>query len=221
MLQYILLFLEGIITFISPCLLPMLPVYLSYFASGQADRKKTIVNAAGFVLGFSIVFTVLGAFAGSIGKLLTEYQTLLNIICGLAVIILGLNFLGIISIGFINRAGSRTAKTTEPGLFSSVFFGMIFSVSWTPCVSAFLGSALMKASANGSAAEGAVMLTVFSLGLGLPLIISALLIDRLKSTFDFIKRNYRAVNIISGSLLIITGFLMITGLMSRIMLLFA
>ena len=221
MLQYILLFLEGIITFISPCLLPMLPVYISYFASGQADKKNTLINAAGFVIGFSFVFAALGAFAGSIGRLLTEHQSLLNIICGLAVVIFGLNFLGVISIGFINRAGSRTAKIKEPGLLSSVLFGMIFSVSWTPCVSAFLGSALMKASSSGSAAEGAVMLTVFSLGLGLPLIISALLIDRLKSTFDFIKRNFRAVNIISGSLLIITGFLMMTGSMSRIMLLFA
>ncbi|MEG1448382.1 MAG: cytochrome c biogenesis protein CcdA, partial [Oscillospiraceae bacterium] len=97
--------------------------------------------------------------------------------------------------------------------FSSMVFGIIFSIGWTPCVGAFLGSALMLASAQGSVSKGILMLVFYSLGLGIPFVASAVLIDRLKSTFDFVKRNYKIINIICGSILIIVGILMMTGLM--------
>jgi len=104
-------------------------------------------------------------------------------------------------------------KTTSTGFFSSVLFGVIFSIGWTPCVGAFLGSALMLAASSGESLKGILMLFSFSLGLGIPFVASAVLIDRLKSTFDFIKRNYRIINLISGGLLVIVGILMATGLM--------
>lgn len=212
-MQYILLFLEGVITFISPCLLPMLPVYLSYFASGGTDKKETLKNSAGFVLGFTIVFIAMGAFMGTIGKLMREYTTILNVVTGLIVIVFGLNFMGFLKIGFLNRTGHKDANVRNLGFFSSVLFGIVFSIGWTPCVGAFLGSALLIASQGGSVIRGIAMLLVFSMGLGIPFIASAFLIDRLKSAFDFIKRNYRVINLVSGGFLVVVGLLMATGYM--------
>ena len=216
-MQYVLVFLEGIITFVSPCLLPLLPVYLSFFAAGKTDKKRTLVNALGFVLGFSIVFILLGAFAGTIGRFFLEYTTAVNIITGLIVIIFGLNFLGVLRIGLLNRTSRKESPEKDLTLLSSIVFGIVFSIGWTPCVGAFLGSALMMASQQGSTIEGILMLLVYSAGLGIPFVLSAVLIDRLKGAFDVIKKNYRIVNIVSGCLLILIGFLMATGLMGRVL----
>ena len=214
-MQYLLLFLEGIITFISPCLLPMLPLYVLYFAAGESDKRRTLINAFGFVTGFTVVFVILGALAGTVGKWLNEYTVAVNIVTGLIVVILGLNFIGVINIRFLNGKSNVTANTKNLKFFSSVLFGIVFSIGWTPCVSAFLGSALMMASRQGGALTGILTLLIYSLGLGIPFIISAVLIDRLKNAFAFIKRNYKVINIVSGSLLILVGILMATGLMGR------
>lgn len=216
-MQYFISFLEGIITFISPCLLPMLPIYISYFAgSGERSSKKTLKCAIGFVIGFTVVFVAMGALAGSIGSLLKKYQQIVNVISGLVVIFFGLNFLGIIRIN-IFRGMRGTVNTDRLGFFSSALFGVIFSLSWTPCVGAFLGSALMLASQQGHVVMGMVMLLCYSAGLGIPFIVSALLIDRMKSTFAFIKSNYRIINVICGILLIVIGMIMATGLMNRLL----
>lgn len=210
-MQYLISFLEGIITFISPCLLPMLPIYISYFAGGgERTTAKTLKGAVGFVTGFTIVFVMLGALAGTVGSFLREYQTTVNIISGLIVIIFGLNFLGVFKLN-IFKGNQRSVKTDNMGFFSAMLFGIIFSVGWTPCVGAFLGSALMLASQQGHIAEGMLMLLSYSLGLGIPFILSAVLIDYLKSAFNWIKRNYKIINLISGSLLVIIGIMMATG----------
>ena len=218
-MQYILLFLEGIITFISPCILPLIPVYVSFFAAGKVDKRRALVNALGFVMGFTLVFVMLGALAAQMGGLLIRYATVVNLVTGLIVIVLGLNFLDIFKIGFLNRGGGQIAQTEDLKFFSSVLFGIVFSVGWTPCVGAFLGSALMLASQQGRAAEGVIMLLVYSLGLGIPFVASAVLIDGLKDAFDFIKKNYRVINMISGGVLIVMGVLMATGVMGRYLLL--
>ena len=211
-MQYLISFLEGIITFISPCLLPMLPIYISYFAGGgERSEKKTLMGALGFVLGFTVVFVAMGALAGTLGSFLRKYQTWVNIIGGLIVIVFGLNYLGVLKLNLFRGFGGRTPG--EMGFFSAVLFGIVFSVGWTPCVGAFLGSALMLASQQGHVLEGMGMLLAYSLGLGVPFLVSAVLIDRLKSAFDWIKRNYKIVNILCGSLLILVGILMATGLM--------
>ena len=217
-MQFLILFLEGIITFISPCLLPLLPLYVSYFTAGEADKRRTLINALGFASGFTLVFVTLGAFAGTLGGLLVEHAPVVNVVTGLVVVILGLNFIGLVNIGFLNRAVHRKANVKNLTFFSSASFGIVFSIGWTPCVSAFLGSALMKASMQGGTLNGILMLLVYSLGLGIPFVASAVLIDRLKDAFDFIKRNYKTVNCISGALLIVMGVLMATGLMGRILL---
>ena len=217
-MQYALLFLEGIITFISPCLLPMLPIYISYFAGGDSG-KKPLANAIGFVAGFTIVFVALGAFAGILGGFLLEYRTAVNIVSGLLIVFFGLNYLGLLPNLQIFNGLLRPSinMKVKPATFPSSFlFGMVFSVAWTPCVSAFLGAALLRASQQGTAAEGMLMLLVFSMGMGLPFIACAVLIDSLKGAFDFIKKNYRIINILSGGLLIVVGILMMTGQFGRL-----
>lgn len=214
-MQYVISFLEGVVTFISPCLLPMLPIYISYFAGGgERSVKKTLSGALGFVTGFTIVFVALGALAGTLGGLLKEYQTAVNIVSGLIVIFFGLNFLGVFKLNLF-KGSNHKVNTKNMGFFSAMLFGIIFSVSWTPCVGAFLGSALMLASQQGHVGEGVVMLLVYSLGLGIPFVLSAVLIDYLKSAFNWIKKHYKVINIICGVLLILVGILMATGLIGR------
>ena len=216
-MQYMVAFLEGIITFISPCLLPMLPIYLSYFAGGgERSTKNTLRGAFGFVGGFTIVFVLLGALAGTVGSFLKVHQTAVNIVSGLIVVFLGLNFLGVFQINLF-RGTSRSIGTSNMGFFSALIFGIAFSLGWTPCVGAFLGSALMLASQQGHVMEGMGMLFVYSLGLGIPFILSAVLIDYLKSAFDWIKRHYDKINKVSGFFLILVGILMATGMMGKLL----
>lgn len=216
-MQYFISFLEGIITFISPCLLPMLPIYISYFAGGDTkNTKKTLTGAFGFVLGFTVVFISLGALASTIGSFLKEYQTAINIISGLIVILFGLNYLGIFKLN-IFQGNRKNFDTSNLNFFSSILFGIIFSIGWTPCVGAFLGSALMMASVQGKILTGILMLLSYSLGLGLPFILSAVLIQKLKTTFDFIKKNYATINTISGIFLILVGILMATGTLGKLL----
>lgn len=214
-MQYIISFLEGIITFISPCLLPMLPIYISYFAGGgERTTRKTLKGAGGFVLGFTVLFVAMGALAGTVGSFLTRYQTVVNLVSGLVVIFFGLNFLGVFKL-YLFKGMKRNFDTSDLNFFSAFVFGVIFSMGWTPCVGAFLGSALMLASQQGHVAEGMLMLLCYSLGLGVPFMLSAILIDKLKSAFDFIKRNYKVINMVSGCLLIVIGILMATGMLGR------
>ncbi len=213
-MQYLISFLEGIITFVSPCLLPMLPVYISYFAGGgEKATGRVVKNALGFITGFTAVFIMMGALAGTFGRFLGEYRLAVNIVTGVIVIIFGLNFLGVFRLNIFK--GINFSKTNGMGFFSSVLFGLVFSVGWTPCVGAFLGSALLLAANRGSMAEGIVMLLCYSLGLGIPFFVSAILIDKLKSAFVWIKRHYGLINTVSGVLLVLVGVLMATGLFGK------
>lgn len=218
-MQYVISFLEGIITFLSPCLLPMLPIYISYFAGGQQSTKKTLSNACGFILGFTLVFTAMGALAGTVGSFLTKHQTAVNVISGLVVILFGLNYLEVFKWNLF-KGSRRTVDKKDLGFFSSCLFGIVFSVGWTPCVGAFLGSALILAGQQGHVLEGTMMLLVYSMGLGIPFFLSAVLIDRLKDTFRFIKTHYGIINRVCGIFLILVGVLMATGLLNRLLYLF-
>lgn len=215
-MQYLISLLEGVITFLSPCLLPMLPVYISYFAGGQAGSKKTVTNALGFILGFTLVFTAMGALAGTLGSFLRRYQTAVNIVSGGVVILFGLHYLGVFKWSLF-RGSSANVDTQNLGFLSSVLFGAVFSIGWTPCVGVFLGSALMLASQQGHVLEGTLMLLVYSMGLGIPFFLSALLIDKLKGAFAFVKRNYTVINRICGVFLILVGIVMATGMMNRLL----
>ena len=197
----------------------MLPIYISYIA-GQSNREddcknpKMIFKVIAFVLGFTVVFTLLGVFSGTLGKLLSEYQTAVNIVCGAIVILFGLSYLEVFRIPFF-RGMNKGYKVT--GIASAFIFGAIYSISLTPCVGAFLGSALMLASSTGGALKGATLLLTYSLGLGIPFLFSAVLLDKLSGAFTFIKKHYKVINLISGILLIIVGLTMAFGLLHSLL----
>lgn len=176
---------------------------------------QTLFHACGFVLGFTVIFVLMGAFAGTLGKLIKQYSTIINLIMGILVILFGLNFMEIVKLPFLNKNRHLAFRTAQIGFFRSVLFGIIFSIGWTPCVSAFLGSALMLAASQGESIKGILMLLCFSLGLGIPFLASAVLIDKLKNSFAFIKQHYRIINRISGGFLVIIGLLMATGQIGR------
>ena len=216
-MQYLISFLEGVIPFISPCLLPMLPIYISYFAGGgERTTGRTLKCASGFVLGFTLVFVAMGALAGTVGSFLQRYQMMVNLVCGAIVILFGLNFLGVVKWNLFG--GSKIQTNTANMTFgSALVFGVVFSIGWTPCVGVFLGSALVLASQQGSALVGIGMLLCYSAGLGIPFLISAVLIDQLKNAIGWIKRNYTVINRVCGVLLIAVGVLMATGLLNRLL----
>ena len=217
-MDYIITFLEGIVSFISPCMLPMLPVYISYFAGQSKDETgkspKMIFKVIAFVVGFTVVFTALGLFSGPLGKLLSKYQTIVNIVSGIIVILFGLSYLGVFRIPFF-KGMNKGYKIT--GIASAFLFGAIYSISLTPCVGAFLGSALMLASSAGGALKGATLLLTYSLGLGIPFIFSAVLLEKLSGAFTFIKKHYKIINLVSGIALIVIGILMAFGLLNLIL----
>lgn len=216
-MQYLISFLEGIITFISPCLLPMLPIYISYFAGGgERDVRKTVKCAFGFILGFTLVFMAMGALAGTFGSFLMRYQTAVNLVCGLIVILFGLYYLGILKMNLF-RGRKRSVDTSNLNFLSSLVFGVIFSIGWTPCVGAFLGSALLMASTQGQVMTGILMLLAYSMGLGIPFLISAVLIDQLKGAFNWIKMHYGVINSVCGGFLILVGVMMATGTLGRLL----
>ena len=213
-MQYAITFLEGIISFISPCMLPMLPIYISYFAGGSDNKHRILIRAICFVLGFTVTFSLLGLFAGTLGSFLTKYQTAVNIITGSIVIIFGLSYLEVINLPFFK--GMQSGKKIDSA-FSAFLFGMIYSISLTPCVGAFLGSALMLASTSSTAMTGLLLLITYSLGLGIPFVLSAVLIDKLNTAFEFIKKHYKVINLVCGMFLIAVGFMMAFGLLGKLL----
>lgn len=204
-MEYLITFIEGLASFISPCILPVIPIYISYFATESKNTKKSLINSLGFVSGFSIIFILLGIFAGTFGKLVHTYSSLINIILGIFLLIIGLNYIGIIKINFLNKAKGIKQNDRDLTFITSLIFGMIFSLSWTPCVGAFLSSALILASTTGSILKGAFLLFLYSLGLAIPFIITTLFLEKIKKTFDFIKKNYKLINTLAGSILILSG----------------
>lgn len=209
-MQYLITFLEGIISFISPCMLPMLPVYVSYFAGGTEKKEHVLKRAVCFVLGFSVVFCLLGVFAGTLSGFFLKYRTAVNIVTGAIVIVFGLSYLEIINLSFF-KGVQKIGKLN--GAFSAFVFGMVYSVSLTPCVGAFLGSALMLASGSGTALQGFLLLLTYSLGLGVPFVLSAVLLDQLSVAFNFIKKHYGVINKVCGIFLIVVGLSMMFGLL--------
>lgn len=211
-------FIEGLLTFISPCILPMLPVYFLYLAGTSIEEKATspsikrklITNSIGFVIGFTVVFVLLGATVTSLGHFLISHKDLLRKISGIVMVLFGLNFLGILRIKFLSIEKRIDFKFNQLGFLSSIVFGIVFGFGWTPCLGAFLGSALVLAGNSKTIFEGILLLLVYSLGLGIPFILSSIVIDHLKEAFKQIQKHSRLINMISGILLILAGVLVFT-----------
>lgn len=219
-MEYAITFLEGVITFVSPCLLPLLPVYVAYFAGDAGTRlpsarrlKRTLVNALGFVAGFTLLFTLMGAFAGTVGAFFVQHQDALNLVCGGIVVLLGLNYLGVLRLPLLQRTLRPRHSIIPRSFASSALFGLVFAVGWTPCVGAFLGSALSLAASAAEAGQGVALLFSYSLGLGVPFVVSAVLVDQLEGAFRWVKRHYRIIDRACGALLVLVGVLMATGLL--------
>lgn len=209
-MDYIFTFLEGIASFISPCMLPMIPIYVSYFIGEEEENsKKKIINSIGFVLGFTIIFLLLSIFASKLGNLLINGIKYIKIIFGILIILLGANYMGILKIGILNKTKGINLKNKEFNFFKAILFGILFSISWTPCIGTFLSSALLLVASNQDVLKGIVLMLLYSIGLGIPFIISAILIDNLKTMFNFIKKHYNIIKIISGIILIIMGIYII------------
>lgn len=210
-MNYLFTFLEGIASFISPCILPVIPIYISYFigTSENKNTSKTIINAIGFVLGFTISFVILSVFASVLGGLISSNIKYIKILLGMIVIILGLNYMDIFSIKALNKTKGITRISKNTNLLKTLLFGMLFAITWTPCVGTFLSSALFLIAKEQDVLKGIILILVYSAGIGVPFIISAIFIDKLKSTFDFIKKHYDVIKKISGIILILMGLYII------------
>lgn len=223
-IQYLLSIATAGMTFISPCVLPMLPVFVSYFSAGQSSKRRTLINALGFALGLVVVLLAYGAVFSAIGiglgGLKIGYRWIINLVIGLIVIVLGLSFIGLIKIPFLNNTTNIKVKTDKLKFFSALVFGMVYALSFGACAVAFssfnLLTAVGDAIETGNILKGIMLQLTFSLTLGLLFVLSAMLIDFLKGFFSFIKRHYDIVNLISGLILIILGMLMATGVMDKI-----
>jgi cytochrome c-type biogenesis protein len=215
---YIIGFIEGILTFISPCILPLIPVYFVFLAGegseynteARSKSKSLILNSIGFVAGFTIVFVALGAAATTLGHFLNQNINFFRKLGGIVMIIFGLNFMGIVKINFLNKEKRFHYRFKEIRFINSIIFGIAFAFGWTPCVGAFLGSALIIASNSDTIGQGILLLFIYSAGLGLPFILSSIVLNKAKTAFSFIQKHNRIINIVSGTVLIITGVLIYT-----------
>ena len=209
-MEYLLTFVEGFASFISPCLLPMIPIYISYFIGEEEDdKKRAITNSIGFVLGFTIVFLALSIFASTLGHLVSGYMKYIKIAFGIIIMLLGLNYMELFKLPFLNNSKGINLKIKNFNFFKAILFGIIFSVSWTPCIGTFLSSALMLIAKEQDIIKGILLMLVYSVGMGIPFIISAALIEKLKEVFNFIKKNYKKIKFVSGLILIGMGIYML------------
>ncbi len=216
-LYFITVFLEGLASFLSPCVLPLIPVYLTYLTGqsvkdiqNDSSKGQLILNSIGFVLGFSIVFIGLGAGATSIGQFLRSYQFIIGRVSSILIIIFGLFHADFIDIPLLNREGRRRPKkSSAPSFFASLLLGMGFSFGWTPCIGPILTSVLLMASSAETVSTGMALLGVYSLGLGIPFIVMALLMGTMWDRFKKLYEHMNLIKRISGILLMAIGVLML------------
>lgn len=182
-------------------------------AMKSGGSRRMLINSIGFVTGFTIVFLLLGMTVTSLGHFLQSNRNLLEKASGLIMIVFGLNFAGILKIGFLNTERRFSAKTENLKFLSSVLFGMAFGLGWTPCLGAFLGSALLLAGNSKTILQGALLLLVYSLGLGIPFILSSIVFEKMKDAFKWLQKNGRVISILSGTLLVVCGIMVFTGVL--------
>lgn len=217
---FITTFVEGMASFLSPCIVPMLPVFVLYFSGGtnpneKPSTKSLIIKVLSFVLGFSIMFTLLGAFASSLGSFLSIRNTGTRIVSGGIIMLFGLMFTGLIPSPFhLINTNVNTTKNMNKKLnaLSALFFGIVFAITYSPCIGPFLGAALIQASQAGHVIKGSLLLLFYSIGLGVPFFIAAMFLERIKGSLNFIKKHLDKINIISGILLFILGLSTATNL---------
>ena len=211
-------FLAGVISFLSPCVLPIVPPYLAYMSgislSEGTDNNKVVsifLPAVFFVLGLSTVFLILGFTASALGTVFLSYQDTLITISGILVMGFGLHFLGILRIGFLEREARFEASSQNGSAFGAYVLGLAFAFGWTPCIGPQLASILTLAASEGSVARGTTLLGVYALGLGMPFLLVALFLSRLSATLTWLKRHMQIIERLMGLLLWTIGLMMLTG----------
>jgi cytochrome c-type biogenesis protein len=226
-------FVAGIVSFASPCCLPMVPVYVSYIVGGNATdtrpaRRTALEQSLAFVLGFTVVFVALWASIGLVGYLLRDNVDILRRVGGAVLIVMGLHVAGLITLPALGRQGGPrmgslmrrrpdgTVEQQGPSVRRSLLFGVVFAAGWTPCVGPILSGIIGLASLRASVGEGAVLLVAYAVGLGLPFILVALGASTLGRRLTWFARHEAVVSVVTGSLLVIVGFLMMTNLLVRL-----
>lgn len=213
-------FSAGIISFVSPCVLPLIPGYLSFISGVSVDqleeasaqsRIKVLAATILFVIGFSIIFVALGATAGLAGAWLTSFRSILMKVAGVVIILFALFTMEIIKIPRLYETKRFQMNKRGFGLWGALPLGMAFGFAWTPCVGPILASIYAVAMTSQTVNQGTLLLSVYALGLGIPFIATALFFNTALGAFKWIKNNYRAVNIVSGLLLLAMGILILTG----------
>jgi cytochrome c-type biogenesis protein len=217
-------FIAGVLSFVSPCVLPLIPGYLSYISglsldemqgagqaeAGAAARRRVIIASVFFVLGFSLVFVSLGAAASVVGEFLRERLRLLSKVAGVIVILFGLHTMGVLRIGWLYSEKRVQVQQKPTGAIGAFLVGIAFAFGWTPCIGPILAGILAIAAAQDTIGKGVQLLAVYSLGLGVPFLLTAVAIDRFFTAFARIRRYYHAIEVTSGLLLVVIGVLIFT-----------
>ncbi len=220
-ITFVLAFSAGFLSFVSPCVLPLIPSYVSYITGisfedlveGGDDRNFTRVclfNSVAFILGFTIVFVALGASSSYLGSMLREYQEIIKRAGGVLIIFFGLFIMGVIRLDFINREKKIHLQEKPAGYIGSVLVGIVFAAGWTPCIGPILGSILSIAAAEGSVAFGVQLLLVYSIGLGLPFFLTSLAFNTFLHHLPKVTKHMKVITSISGTILVLVGLLLIT-----------
>jgi cytochrome c-type biogenesis protein len=219
--------LAGLLSFVSPCVLPIVPPYLAWLAGLSFEelksesinnnaRRRIILAALAFVLGFATVFVALGATASVIGKTIAQYFDVLSVIAGIVIIIMGLHFVGAFRIGLLYREARIQVGRKPAGMVGAYVMGLAFAFGWTPCVGPVLAAILFVAGSEGTALRGASLLAAYSFGIGIPFLLAAVFASRFLAWAARFRKHMHKVEIAMGALLILTGLLFVTGQMSTI-----
>src|ERR671912_2550155 len=221
-------FIAGILSFISPCVLPLIPGYLSFvsgvtleemrapgasaaIAPSDSKRRRAVIMSLAFVLGFSIVFIALGATATAVGTLLMDHIQLLSKIAGAVIIVFGLHMMGVLKIGWLYSEKRVQTNKKPAGFFGAILVGIAFAFGWTPCIGPILSAILFVAAAQETVGEGVQLLAVYSAGLGVPFIATSLAINQFLAASARIRKHYHTIEVVSGMLMIIVGVLIFTN----------
>jgi cytochrome c-type biogenesis protein len=219
-------FIAGLVSFLSPCVLPLVPPYLIYLTgatiehiateeTASSSRRAVMISAGIFVLGFSTVFIALGASASLIGALIHAWSAQLAVVAGILIILMGLHFLGLTQIGLLMREG-RLPIPKPVGRWGAYVMGLAFAFGWTPCIGPILAAILSVAAAEATVARGAFLLAIYSAGLGIPFLIAAFMVEQFSALFTRMKRHLATVERAMGVLMILTGIGFLTGTVSNL-----
>lgn len=209
--------IAGVLSFTSPCALPLVPGYLGYMSGVSASRGRTLASAGVFVAGFALVFTALGAGASVAAAVLADHRQLLDRLAGVVIIGLGLFLVGLVRLPVLMREGRPLLEHVRPGPEGALLLGVAFAFGWTPCIGPILGAILALASTTGTASEGAALLLLYSLGLGIPFLLAALFLDRFRTVSMWLRRRLAVIEAVGGVLLILMGVLVFTERLNAVL----